>query len=88
MELGQILTNLHQKPGQLRDMLGGGDVQSGGQAPESSPIGAMLASPMAKARARGHRGHAGQARRGSVMALALGEGNRRRAVALISETRR
>jgi hypothetical protein len=48
-ELGQILTDLHQKPGQLRDMLGGGDVQSRGQAPESSPIGAMLASPMAKA---------------------------------------
>ena len=46
-ELGQILTNLHQKPGQLRDMLG--DVQSRGQAPESSPIGAILASPMAKA---------------------------------------
>jgi hypothetical protein len=48
-ELGQILTDLHQKPGQLRDMLGGGDVQSRGEAPESSPIGAMLASPMAKA---------------------------------------
>jgi hypothetical protein len=48
-ELGQILTDLHQKPGQLRDMLGGGNVQSRGQAPESSPIGAMLASPMAKA---------------------------------------
>jgi len=46
-ELGQILTDLHQKPGQLRDMLG--DVQSRGQAPESSPIGAILASPMAKA---------------------------------------
>src|SRR5262249_10097851 len=43
-ELGQILTDLHQKPGQLRDMLGGGDVQSQGQAPEPSPIGAMLAS--------------------------------------------
>jgi hypothetical protein len=48
-ELGQILTDLHQKPGQLRDMLGGSDVQSRGQAPESSSIGAMLASPMAKA---------------------------------------
>jgi hypothetical protein len=30
-------------------MLGGGEVQSRGQSPESSPIGAMLASPMAKA---------------------------------------
>ena len=48
-ELGQILANLHQNPGQLRDMLGGGAIQSRGQAPESSPIGAMLASPMAKA---------------------------------------
>ena len=48
-ELGQVLANLHQKPGQLRDMLGGGDVQPRGQAPEASPIGDMLASPMAKA---------------------------------------
>ena len=48
-ELGQVLTNLHQKPGQLRDMLGGGDVQPRRQAEESSPIGDMLASPMAKA---------------------------------------
>jgi hypothetical protein len=48
-ELGQILTDLHQKPGQLRDMLGGGDVQSQGQAAESNPMGAILASPMAKA---------------------------------------
>jgi hypothetical protein len=48
-ELGQILSDLHQKPGQLRDMLGGGDVQSRGQAPASSPIGNILASPMAKA---------------------------------------
>ena len=47
-ELGQILTDLHQKPGQLRDMLGGGDVQSR-QAPASNPIGDILASPMAKA---------------------------------------
>ncbi len=47
-ELGQILTDLHQKPGQLRDMLGGGDVQSR-QAPASNPIGNILASPMAKA---------------------------------------
>ena len=47
-ELGQVLTNLHQKPGQLREMLGGGDVQSGGQA-ASNPIGDLLGSPMAKA---------------------------------------
>jgi hypothetical protein len=48
-ELGQVLADLHQKPGQLRDMLGGGNVQPGGQAPGSNPIGDMLASPMAKA---------------------------------------
>ena len=48
-ELGQVLTDLHQKPGQLRDMLGGGDVQPRGQASASNPIGDMLASPMAKA---------------------------------------
>ena len=48
-ELGQVLSDLHQKPGQLRDMLGGDDVQPRGQAPASSPIADMLASPMAKA---------------------------------------
>jgi hypothetical protein len=48
-ELGQVLTDLHQKPGQLRDILGGGDVQPQGQAPASNPIGDLLASPMAKA---------------------------------------
>jgi hypothetical protein len=47
-ELGQVLTDLHQKPGQLREMLGGGDVQSRGQV-ASNPIGNLLASPMAKA---------------------------------------
>jgi hypothetical protein len=35
-ELGQVLTDLHGKPGQLRDMLGGGAAQ-------------LLTSPMAKA---------------------------------------
>jgi hypothetical protein len=48
-ELGQVLTDLHQKPGQLREMLGGGDAQPRGHAPGSNPIGAILASPMAKA---------------------------------------
>ena len=47
-ELGQVLTDLHQKPGQLREMLGGGDVQPRGQS-ASNPIGDLLASPMAKA---------------------------------------
>ena len=48
-ELGQVLSELHQKPGQLRDILGGGDAQAQRQAPASSPIADMLASPMAKA---------------------------------------
>jgi hypothetical protein len=48
-ELGQVLTDLHGKPGQLRDMLGGGAAQPQGQASGSSPITDMLTSPMAKA---------------------------------------
>jgi hypothetical protein len=48
-ELGQVLTDLHQKPGQLRDMLSGRDIQPRGQAQESNPISDMLTSPMAKA---------------------------------------
>jgi hypothetical protein len=48
-ELGQVLTDLHQKPGQLRDILGGGDAQPQQQAPSSNPITDMLSSPMAKA---------------------------------------
>ena len=44
-ELGQVLTDLHKTPGQLRDMLGGGDPQP----QESNPIADILASPMAKA---------------------------------------
>ena len=35
-ELGQVLTDLHGKPGQLRDMLGGGDVQPQAQAQRSN----------------------------------------------------
>jgi hypothetical protein len=46
-ELGQVLTDLHKKPGQLRDMLGA-PAQPQGQA-GSNPIGDILSSPMAKA---------------------------------------
>ena len=46
-DLGKVLTDLHEKPGQLRDILGGGQPQ--GQASSSNPIGDMLSSPMAKA---------------------------------------
>jgi hypothetical protein len=48
-ELGQVLTDLHAKPGQLRDILGGGDAQPQEQAQRSNPIIDMLASPQAKA---------------------------------------
>ena len=46
-DLGQVLTDLHNKPGQLRDILGAGQPQ--GQAPGSNPIIDMLSSPQAKA---------------------------------------
>jgi hypothetical protein len=46
-ELGQVLTDLHKKPGQLRDMLGA-PAQPQGQG-GSNPIGDILSSPMAKA---------------------------------------
>ena len=48
-DLGQVLTDLHGKPGQLRDMLGGGDVQAQEQTQRSNPIIDMLGSPQAKA---------------------------------------
>jgi hypothetical protein len=48
-ELGQVLTDLHKKPGQLRDMLGAGPAQSQQQAPGPNPITDILQSPMAKA---------------------------------------
>ena len=50
-DLGKVLTDLHEKPGQLRDILGGpGDAsQPQEQASGSNPITDMLSSPMAKA---------------------------------------
>jgi hypothetical protein len=48
-DLGQVLTDLHKKPGQLRDMLGGGAAQAQAQGSGSSPITDILSSPMAKA---------------------------------------
>ena len=47
-DLGQVLTDLHKKPGQLRDMLGGDAAQPQQQA-SASPITGILASPIAKA---------------------------------------
>ena len=46
-DLGKVLTDLHEKPGQLRDILGGGQPQ--GQAPGSNPLIDILKSPQAKA---------------------------------------
>jgi hypothetical protein len=48
-ELGDVLTDLHGKPGQLRDILVSGDAQPHEQAQPSNPIIDMLASPQAKA---------------------------------------
>jgi hypothetical protein len=45
-ELGDVLTDLHRKPGQLREMLGGDDAP---QASGPNPLAEMLSSPMAKA---------------------------------------
>ena len=47
-ELGKVLTDLHVKPGQLRDILGGG-AQPQRQASGSSPMIDILRSPLAKA---------------------------------------
>jgi hypothetical protein len=47
-DLGEVLTDLHRKPGQLRDMLGGGAAQPQGSS-ASNPIADILTSPMAKA---------------------------------------
>ena len=48
-DLGQVLTDLHEKPGRLRDILGPGAAQPQEQASASNPITDMLSSPMAKA---------------------------------------
>jgi hypothetical protein len=46
-ELGEVLTDLHDTPGQLRDVLGGGAPQE--QAAGPNPITQILSSPIAKA---------------------------------------
>ena len=48
-ELGKVVTDLHETPGQLRDILSGGNVQAGEQAAGPNPITEILSSPMAKA---------------------------------------
>jgi hypothetical protein len=50
-DLGQVVTDLHEKPGQLRDILGGESErpQAPGSGPGSSPLTNVLASPLARA---------------------------------------
>ena len=54
-DLGQVLTDLHQTPGRLRDLLGGGGPQAqGAGGAQGQPAGAggapsVLASPLARA---------------------------------------
>jgi hypothetical protein len=45
-DLGQVVTDLHQKPGQLRDLLGG---ERGPSQRSGSAVTDVLASPVAKA---------------------------------------
>ena len=46
-DLSQVVTDLHEKPGQLTDILGGGSAPP--RASGSSPLTNVLASPLAKA---------------------------------------
>lgn len=46
-DLSRVVTDLHEKPGQLTDILGGGSAPP--QASGSSPLTNVLASPLAKA---------------------------------------
>ena len=49
-DLGKVLTDLHEKPGRLRDIVGGPSVSQPQEQPSASnPIIDMLSSPMAKA---------------------------------------
>ena len=48
-DLGQVLTDLHEKPGRLRDILGSRGAQPQEQTQSSNPITDLLTSPTAKA---------------------------------------
>jgi len=49
-DLGQVLTDLHQTPGQLRDLLGtGSGAQAGAAESGAGGMTSMLSSPLAKA---------------------------------------
>ena len=50
-DLGRVVTDLHEKPGQLTDILGGESAPppASGSSPGSGPLGNVFASPLAKA---------------------------------------
>ena len=53
-DLGQVLTNIHEMPGRLRDLFGAGGGEGSGTQPTGSPsagagMAGMLSSPLAKA---------------------------------------
>jgi hypothetical protein len=49
-DLGRVVTDLHQTPGRLRDILGGGGPPAQStQAGASNPLGSVLASPLGRA---------------------------------------
>ena len=49
-DLGRVVTDLHETPGQLTDILsGGGRPSASSSGPASSSMGSLLASPLARA---------------------------------------
>ena len=49
-DLGRVVTDLHETPGQLTDILSGGSRSSASSSsPASSPVASVLASPLARA---------------------------------------
>jgi hypothetical protein len=48
-DLGQVLTNIHEMPGRLRDLFGTGGERGATQSQEGGGLGSMLSSPLAKA---------------------------------------
>jgi hypothetical protein len=61
-DLGQVLTDLHKKPGQLRDYARRRRCPASAASVKSDHRHPVI--PDGQGRARGHRGHGGQARRG------------------------
>ena len=65
-DLGKVLTDLHEKPGQLRDILGPSGAQSQGASAKFESYHRHAVVPDGEGRARGHRGHSRQAHDGSI----------------------